>query len=120
MAVAVPLVSILTANGTYPFAGLVANDLHWQGQKNNLAKNVVQGETIPFIKTDINGRLGNLVLATVGFSRRKIDKVELFLNRYRNRFQASVTGGGNIYFQIPLDSNVSHRMAQQLRPALAM
>ena len=38
---AIPLVSVLSASRTDPFAILIAHQLHWQGEKDDLAENFV-------------------------------------------------------------------------------
>ena len=54
-AVTVPLIFVLSANGTYTFTCLRADDLHGQRQEDDLTQNVVQGKAISFIKTNIDG-----------------------------------------------------------------
>jgi hypothetical protein len=53
--VTVPLILVLSANGTYTFTCLRADDLHGQRQKDDLTQNIVQGETISFVKANVDG-----------------------------------------------------------------
>jgi len=83
-------------------------------------EDIVQGETVTFVETDVDGRFSYFIFTAVCLRRRKVNQVEVVLDRYGYCFQAPIARGRYVYFQVPLHSNVSYGMVQQFRPALGM